>query len=165
MRSAIIVIVTCLAGITQLPAQKILKSATLEAKLEQATRISETNPPKAISILNEVISKALKKKRPDLVSRSYAILGDIYHNINQHELAIERYMQSLHHLEQHKTEFNPTYNYLKAELYLKIGETHLHLKDYPAAEGAFHSGIALTKDSTQLLLLHEGILELSLIHI
>ena len=132
------------------------KSLTLEHKIVVAQKIQKTSPEDAIVSLNEVISIALKEKKFFVVGKSYAILGDIFEDIQQYDLAVDRYKLGLTYLNLSNLSTEKQ-SEVKAEINLKLGNAYIKLKDYDPAEISYLDGLNSSKDSTLLLL--------SLIHI
>ncbi|MFT4973315.1 MAG: tetratricopeptide (TPR) repeat protein, partial [Saprospiraceae bacterium] len=63
----------------------------IEQRLAEAKDLKSINPTKAIEILEGVFGQARRKKNPALESEAYFLLGGIYEEIGQKELALQRY--------------------------------------------------------------------------
>ncbi len=68
-----------------------IQLSPIEQKLEEAGSIKTTDPTKATEILESVFGQAKRRKNPLLESEAYFMLGEIYENIDQKELALQRY--------------------------------------------------------------------------
>jgi len=118
-----------------------------EALLERATQLQEKSPKEAIALLSQLIQRMGKSKRRDRNSESkaYLLLGSIYENIGQDELALQRYNQVLSLLNPKKQEEEI------ARVHLKIGRIYLRQKLNKLAEESFRLCIELSiKDSVKL---------------
>lgn len=91
--------------------------------LDEAKSVYEKNPERAIKLLEKIIKN--KKKKPDikLESEAYTLLGDIYKNIDQNELALNRYQKAFQVLEKSDYAYDQSnLAYLIGQIYLKIND-------------------------------------------
>ena len=114
--------------------------------LEEARAIYEKNPKGAINILDRIINQKSKKRETKLESGAYTLLGDIYLDINQTDLALARYQRALSLIQKTK------YISEKATLYYQIGKLHLERADAESANKSFTYCIKMNggKKTTQL---------------
>ena len=70
---------------------KQVSTATL---LEEATSLREKAPQEAIKLLDKVIQKSRKEDR-NSAGKAYFLLGNIYEDIDQEDLALQRYEMAL----------------------------------------------------------------------
>ena len=125
--------------------------------LQEARAIHEKNPKRAISILDGIINQKSKSRDYKLESDAYILLGDIYVNINQTDLALARYQRALTLLQKTK------YYSEKAQLYYQIGKLHLERKDAYSASQSFTSCIEMNSDKKLTQLCEEGLADVELL--
>ena len=125
--------------------------------LEEARAIHEKNPKRAISILDGIINQKSKKRDYKLESDAYTLLGDIYLNINQTDLALTRYQRAVVLLQKTK------YFQEKAQLYFQIGKLHLERKDAHNASQSFTTCIEEQGGKRITQLCQEGLADVELL--
>lgn len=103
--------------------------------LEDARDLSQTNPAQAIQQIEQIIRRLNKKRDSKIEGEAYLLLGNIYEDIGQKELAAQRYEQALALLQRTKD------NDRIAELYYKIGLIQLEQKKAKAATQSFNNCI------------------------
>ncbi|OAV44599.1 histidine kinase [Lewinella sp. 4G2] len=114
-----------------LPAQKekLSRSRTLQKEeridlLQQATLLREEDPKRAIQLLSELI---YSKPAAEELTEAFTLLGDIYGDVGQYDLALERYGQALEAIPVRKGK-KSTSPFAPA-LHLKMGDGHRLLGD------------------------------------
>jgi len=125
--------------------------------LKEARAIHEKNPKGAISILDGIINQKSKKRDKKLESDAYTLLGDIYLNINQTDLALARYQRAVVLLQKTKYTFEET------QLYYQIGKLHLERKDAYNASQSFTTCIEINGDKKLTQLCEEGLADVELL--
>ncbi|MCG8328593.1 MAG: histidine kinase [Chitinophagales bacterium] len=99
--------------------------------ISQARSIKSEKPEKAIRLLNQALQQGLKKGDYTTVADAYILLGEIYEDIGQKDLALQRYQQAGQFLDTFK---QPS---LQAENYTRIGNLQVELGLYAEAERNF----------------------------
>jgi len=128
--------------------------------LYEAQLIQEEDPAAAILLVEQVIRNFKKKKRNKdwkTEKGAYIILGDIYQQINQNDLAILRYEEGLKVLRKFK-EISET-----SDIYLRLGQVYLKMKNAGEAEDNFKKCIDVTTDRRILQLCEEGLADVELL--
>lgn len=128
--------------------------------LYEAQLIQEEDPAAAILLVEQVIRNFKKKKRNKdwkTEKGAYIILGDIYQQINQNDLAILRYEEGLKVLRKFK-EISET-----SDIYLRLGQVYLKMKNAGKAEDNFKKCIDVTTDRRILQLCEEGLADVELL--
>jgi len=123
--------------------------------LEQAKSVREEDPLEAIKLLDQIIQSKKRKRDVKLESEAFILLGDIYKDIDQNELAMDRYQKAYQVLSTSK------YVYEKYNLAFLIGQLYLDKNDLENAKTQFQlckdSGF---KDINQLC--EEGLIEVTI---
>ena len=125
--------------------------------LQQARAIYEKDPKGAIKILDGIISQKSKNRNYKLESDAYTLLGDIYKNINQTDLALARYQRALVLIQKTK------YFSEKTKLYYQIGQLHLERKDAVSASKSFTTCIEIGDNKKLTQLCEEGLADVELL--
>lgn len=128
--------------------------------LYEAQLIQEEDPAAAILLVEQVIRNFKKKKRKKdwkTEKGAYIILGDIYQQINQNDLAILRYEEGLKVLKKFK-EISET-----SDIYLRLGQVYLKMKNAEKGEDNFKKCIDVTTDRRILQLCEEGLADVELL--
>ena len=125
--------------------------------LQEARGIYEKDPKGAINILDRIINQKSKKRDNKLIADAYTLLGNIYQNINQTELALARYQRALVLLQKTK------YYSEKTELYYQIGKLHLERKDPESANKSFTTCIEMDSGKRITQLCQEGLADVELL--
>ncbi|MBK9013027.1 MAG: tetratricopeptide repeat protein [Saprospiraceae bacterium] len=99
--------------------------------LGEASALREKSPTEAIKLLEEALLYARKDGNQADQAEAYTMLGNIYEDIGQHELALQRYQQALDAISRSKEGGNP------APIHQRMGQLHLELKSDKAAELSF----------------------------
>jgi len=127
-----------------------------QRQLDNAKRIREKSPTQAIRLLEQVISSTSKRKDLQTQGKAYALLGNIYEDIGQADLAIERNLQAVELL----GSFNEG-NEL-AEVYQRLGQLYLEQKNDQEAEKSFRYCIGIARDPAIGQLCEEGLVDVEL---
>jgi len=133
------------------------KQQSVAELLDQARELKEAEPTKAIALVEEAINsirEKKKRKRADEVD-AFILLGSIYEQISQKELAIERYRQALSLLSK-KGANN------KALIYERLGQLSLELEKIDEAEEYFQECISWSKGKDGSLICREGLVDVAL---
>ena len=108
------------------------------------------NPTQAISLLEKAISLARKEENLENEASGYILLGNIFEDIDQKDLALQRYLQAL-------PLFKGSNNVdLKAEVHKNIGSIYLDQGDLKAAIVNFNICIKESGDRKLTLRCEEG---------
>lgn len=108
------------------------------------------NPTQAISLLEKAISLARKEENLENEASGYILLGNIFEDIDQKDLALQRYLQAL-------PLFKGSNNVdLKAEVHKNIGSIYLDQGDLKAAILNFNICIKESGDKKLTLRCEEG---------
>ena len=135
----------------QVPSRKIRQPAKELATMEQATKLRKQDPAEAIRILNQLIQQ---QANPAALTDAFFLLGDIYVDIGQQELALGRYDRAAEVL-------LPTDQTRAAGLAFRRGRVYLDLGNYPFARQAFTSCLELAAPgSPQAVDCREGMADL-----
>ncbi len=133
---------------TNLVAQKKIKSPynskrqTPAAMLDEAQRLSEDSPSAAIKVIEKIISNKNDKSAYALLDEAYFILGKIYEDINQNDLAIERYKTALTYTSRKDGD-------QQALIYYRLGILALEQENKQNANINFDKCINLSTDDLQ----------------
>ena len=133
---------------------KMLEKPSL---LDQAGELQEQSPKEAIQILQRAVLEATKKKDFQTESEAYVLLGNIYENIDQKELAVQRYEQALNALNKSK-ESVPD-----ANIHQRIGQLSVELGDDKKAEINFRVCINASETAALKLKCEEGLADVELL--
>ncbi len=132
--------------------------------LEEARAIQKEKPAEAIELVEQVLrnfNKKKKRKRREVFvteANAYTLLGEIYENINQYDLALQRYQQAIGIWQNSKGNDEPECN-----LYYRMGKLYLKKKDAQKAEDYFLRCSKKTSDQTQKQLCEEGLADVELL--
>ena len=154
----ILLLLCCLAGGLPLQAQAAKKGRQQPdylQQLEQARKLNTSNPEGAIKVLEGVIIGSRKAGDKASEAESYYLLGGIYENIHQPELALKRYQQAYYLLG--AIARTP----LRAQNYSRMGSLQLKLGQFAASEKSFNLCLSDTKDPELVGLCREGLAKLA----
>jgi Histidine kinase/Tetratricopeptide repeat len=136
------------------------KSAT--ELIQEAKAIKHKEPTQAIKLVDEAISllrqnKDKKKSRGSSAEEAdaFVLLGSIYEQINQQELALERYRQALLLVDKKAPQ-------QKADILERMGYLYLALGNGTAAEKAYQDCINSSNNKTLTLRCEEGLADVKL---
>lgn len=99
--------------------------------IDHARSLKAEQPEQAIRILNQALQQSFKKQDYALSAEAYTLLGEIYEDIGQKELALQRYQQAAQFLAMQK---QPD---ALGDNYKRIGQLQAVLGRYAAAEENF----------------------------
>ncbi len=99
--------------------------------LGEARALREKSPTEAIKLVEEALLYARKDDDAQAQSEAYILLGSIYEDINQPELALQRYEQALKAISRSKRGSNT------APIHQRMGQLYLDLKNDKAAATSF----------------------------
>ena len=125
--------------------------------LERARSVKTKSPTEAIRLLEQSLNYSRKRKDQGVQGEAYILLGEIYEQIDQKELALQRYEQALDFLNS-KKDGNE-----KASVYQKMGQIYLTRKNDKAAEQYFNNCIEWSYDKKLSLLCEEGLADVKLL--
>ncbi|MFT7606878.1 MAG: tetratricopeptide (TPR) repeat protein, partial [Saprospiraceae bacterium] len=133
------------------------KRQTSQILLEQARAIKEKSPAKAISLVEQAITKSRNQKKGGVEGEAYILLGSIYEQIDQNELALQRYQQALAFLDK-KREIEQ-----RATLFERIGQLYLLQGDDGKAETNFTLCLDFSRNKILSLKCEEGLADVRLL--
>ena len=129
--TALLLTAPALTGQSYEVSKKLRKKG--KSLLEQATELRTEDPAAAIRLLDQVVKD--KPKTIDL-TQAFILLGDIYGDIGQTDLAVGRYDQALDVI-------SPEDAQTTASVLLRRGRMQLFRGDYPAARANFDRCLTL----------------------
>lgn len=130
MRHHILILCLLFSGSPSLAAQSVepvKKRTKTVSRLERAAGLRQTAPAEAIRLLNQVI-----QRKPEMaeLTEAFILLGDIYTDIGQDELAVGRYDRALEVISAKDGQ-------TQALVLLKRGTSHLRQANYTLARENF----------------------------
>ncbi len=132
------------------------KSQSSGALLQAAEELKESKPLNAVSIIEGVITKERRKKlEPNLLGKAYFLLGNIYEQINQDDLAEQRYNEAIKFGSKKEDKLN-------AEIYYRLGVINLRKRNEKGALINFNDCIQVSLDNTIKLKCEEGIADIKI---
>ncbi|MEM6769065.1 MAG: histidine kinase [Bacteroidota bacterium] len=135
----------------QAPSKKMKRAKLPTATLEQAIELRKEDPAAAIRTLNALIQQ---QESPDDLADAFLLLGDIYVDIDQQELALGRYARAAEVMSADDQVRRAALAYRRGRVLLRQGE----LDD---AREAFNSCLSMTKaGDAQNILCREGLADL-----
>ena len=132
--------------------------------LEEARAIQKEKPAEAIELVEQVLKNFNKKKKRkrraefSTEAKAYTLLGEIYVNINQNKLALQRYQQAAGIWKSSKGN-----NESESKLYYRIGQLYLKEKEAKNAEYNFLRCAKMTNDKSLQQLCQEGLADVELL--
>lgn len=139
------------SGYGQSMSKKRSKQAAAPTAIERAAAQRESDPAAAIRTLSDLIQS--KPTTKDL-TEAFILLGDIYADIEQPELALGRYERALEVV-------NPSDKLTAAQLSLKRGRVYLAQNNIPQARAMFTACLDLAPaGSAQNIACREGLADL-----
>ncbi len=136
--------------------KKFSKRITPEERIEKAKKLRFTDPNAAIKILELVINES-RKKEEIYEGRAYILLGDIYRDINQNKLAIDRYLLALNIFKDYKN------SEIIAGIYARIGELAIEDENLKMAQVNFNRCLSTSLTSSDSIRCKEGLADLALL--
>lgn len=135
----------------QSPSKKLGRLERPVATMGQATKLRKEDPTEAIRILNDLIQR---QANPEVLTDAFLLLGDIYVDIGQQELALGRYDRA-------EEVLLPSDGARSAGLAYRRGRVYLQQENYPAARQAFTGCLeASLPGSAQNVACKEGLADL-----
>lgn len=125
--------------------------------LEEARGMSEKNPAQAIKTIESLIRQENKKGNRYRIADAYILLGNIYEQIDQKELALERYQRAVNSFQGQKK--SPDFS----EVYYKMGLLQLDLKQAQEAEYSFTICIEQAGNKELVIQCEEGLADVALL--
>ncbi len=121
IKSLIILSLLCLSlpNLTAQEKSRYSKNTQEETYLEEARRLREKNPEKAIKFLEKAIRSSKETSNYAVDAEAYYLLGNIYEDIGQNDLALQRYIRASRLFE--LTEIKQ----IRAENYYRMGVLQL----------------------------------------
>ncbi len=134
----------CLGSCLLLQAQQkdkaSYKSKKQVSSIVQARSIRTTDPERAIKLLESVLGKGKKSADNATKAEAYVLLGNIYEDIGQTKLALQRYQQAQQLLTRLKLpELTATNHYRMGQLYLTLNNLKLANQNFNTALGLAQS--------------------------
>lgn len=114
------------------------RSTRAASNLERAKQLRQEDPTRSIELLNTVIQE---KPTTAELTQAFILLGDLYVDIGQAELALGRYDRALEVMPSSSTG-------QQANVYLKRGNVQLSLANYPQARANFAQCLSLAPASS-----------------
>jgi tetratricopeptide (TPR) repeat protein len=127
------------------------------AYLNEAKALREKSPAEAIRLVEQSLNYARKDGDVRTEADAYILLGSIYEDIDQKELALQRYQQALNALNRSK-EGGET-----ASIYQRMGRLQVALKSDKEAEFSFRRCIETTYDNALKQRCEEGLADVELL--
>ncbi|MFK7807879.1 MAG: histidine kinase [Saprospiraceae bacterium] len=133
------------------------KRQSTEQLLEQARQQKENNPTEAIRLVELAIDniRGKKRRKREEEADAFVLLGSIYEQIDQKELAIGRYQQALSLVSKKDGES-------RATIFERLGQLHLASQQNEKAEDYFQQCIKDSSNKTLTLICTEGIADVNL---
>ncbi len=135
--------------------EKVSKTSRAQRRdyLGEARGLREKSPNEAVKLLEEALRYARKDDDVQAQAEAYTLLGNIYEDIGQPELALQRYQQALNALG--PSDKKSKKNYSKKEsfamntapIHQRIGQLYLGQKDDKAAATSFQICIEESRDA------------------
>lgn len=121
-----------LPNLTAQEKSRFSKSKTQEETyLEEARRLREKNPEKAIKFLEKAIRSSKETRNYSVDAEAYFLLGNIYEDIGQKDLALQRYIRASRLFELTETK------QIRAENYYRMGLLQLSDNQSSSARESF----------------------------
>ncbi|GJM35637.1 MAG: hypothetical protein DHS20C18_46380 [Saprospiraceae bacterium] len=155
-RSFSILLILFLGLVVSLPGQSKSRSKENGAeKLEQARQMSEKRPEQAIVLVEEVVRESKKNRDQRLEAEAFLLLGEIYENIDQDKLALQRFFQSANLAKGLKDQL------LLAKSNYRMGMVQTRLGAYKEAESNFTLCRNTSPDPDLVTRCNEGLADLA----
>lgn len=136
---------------------KVYSKQSSNSLLKQARKEKEKNPTNAILLVEESINKAKKKEKRQIEAEAYYLLGEIYEQIGQNNLALQRYQEALSRTGDKKTTQD------RALIHERMGIVFLKEEDDRRAEVSFNLCIQSSQEQTTTLRCKEGLVDVKLL--
>ncbi len=122
-----------------------------------AKSLREKSPKQAVKLLEEALLYARKDEDFATQSDAYTLLGNIYEDIGQKDLALQRYQQAILANSNLKSGGNT------AQIHQRMGQLYLDLKQDNKAEGSFKLCLQVGKDTDIRQRCEEGLADVALL--
>ena len=132
------------------------KKERYQSPLNQARAIKTSDPELAIKLLESILRKGKKGANDETKAEAYILLGNIYEDIDQTKLALQRYQQAKRLLDKLK---RPE---LIASNHYYIGQLYLKLANYKEARQNLNTALRTTQLATLQLQCKEALADLSI---
>jgi histidine kinase/histidine kinase/DNA gyrase B/HSP90-like ATPase len=132
------------------------KRQTSQMLLEEARAIKEKSPTKAIELVEQAITQSRAQKRGGVEGEAYILLGSIYEQIKQNDLALQRYQQALSFLNE-KVDRGSI-----AAVYERIGQLYLSKGEDKKAKSNFSLCLDFSDNKSLSLKCEEGLADVQL---
>ena len=138
-----------------LTAQKKFKDYSISKRqdpaslLSQAQQLSDNSPTQAIKIIEQIVENKKDKSTYGLLDEAYYLLGKIYEDIDQNDLAIQRYNEALTYTS--KGDENQ-----KALIHYRLGVIALKKEQSKVANSNFDKCLLYSDNSQQIYLCETG---------
>ena len=126
-----------------------------EQQLEEAQRMSGKQPEKAILLVENVVKESKERRDQRLEAQAFLLLGDIYENIDQDRLALQRFYQSANLAQGLKDQA------LLAQANYKMGQMRTKLGEFAEAQTNFNLCIKVSPNSDLVTKCQEGLADLA----
>lgn len=156
-RILIIILLLGLALPTTLLGQskKYTRQQGPEQQLEEARRMSAKQPEKAILLVEEVVRESKERRDQRLEAQAFLLLGEIYENIDQDRLALQRFYQSANLAQGLKDQS------LLAQANYRMGRARTKLGEFAEAQTNFNLCIKVSPNSDLITKCQEGLADLA----
>ncbi len=123
---------------------KSLLNLQVESLLLKSKQLLKTgNYSESIKVNEKARLLALRSKETSLIVKSILSRGDIYKEIGQYHVAIEKKSEAIGFSTKHQSTI--------AECYQSIGSTHWHFGNYPEALKAYYQGLIAAENASDTL--------------
>lgn len=133
------------------------KGYSLEQQLNRAKRLKEENPINAIQLLEDIFKDVKKTQSTGFEAEAYFLLGEIYEQTGQMELALNRYENAL---QLAKTSKNSD----QLPHLLALGNINLKLGNFNSAETYFTYCTEMEPGNEIVIQCQEGLVDVSIVN-
>ena len=133
------------------------KRQTPASMLTQAQKLSDNSPTEAIKIIEQLVANKKDKTTYGLLDEAYFLLGKIYEDIDQNELAKQRYNEALSYT-------SKSDNDQKALIHYRLGVIALEQKDSKVAEVNFNYGLDFSSNPQQMYKFETGKIDILILN-
>ncbi len=154
----LILISSCLSALAQDKKAKEAYSSQYDfaRQLEITRQLRFSQPEKAIKLLEDVLREGKRNSNRVIKAEAYLLLGNIYEDIGQNTLALQRYQQATALL------VKSNQPELQALNYYHTGKTQLALSKLEVARHSLDNCLAITKDAKLELKCQECLADLAM---
>lgn len=126
--------------------------------LDQARLVHQKSPTEAIKFVEAAITKARQEKEWQVEGEAYVFLGNIYEEIDQKGLALQRYQQALTLLGR-----TPKPSAIKAETFQRMGNIYLEQGKDGEAEESYQNCLKWSTGKALTVICEEGLADVQLL--